>query len=148
MKKKHNPCEICSFRNPRATATALIIRNKKILLAKRLHAPFKGVWDLPGGYMNEKETPEQTMRREIKEELGVSPTELRFLNFFPGFAYWKGEKFPILSLVFKVTLPQKTLTKSEENSALQWFSKKELPRKIAFDSNNVILQYAKRRGLI
>ena len=79
-------CEICAFRNPRATATALIVKNGKVLLAKRSEEPFKGWWDLIGGYMSEKEMPEQALQREIKEELGVNCAKMSFLDFFPGYA--------------------------------------------------------------
>lgn len=139
-------CEICAFRNPRATVTAVIIKNKKVLLVKRTEEPFKGWWDLIGGYMNEKEMPEDAMRRELKEEMGVDAA-LKFLNFFPGTASWKEKDFPILSIAYLAEPSSDSFTMNEEIGGVEWFAKDNLPP-IAFDSNNVIINYVKERGLI
>jgi 8-oxo-dGTP diphosphatase len=53
-------------------AAAVIRREGKILVARR--APGKkhaGLWEFPGGKLEEGETPEQGLAREIREELGV-----------------------------------------------------------------------------
>ena len=62
-------CLLCSFENPKLTATAVIIRDGKMLVAKRNEEPFKGEWDFVGGYVQKNETPEEALRREIREEL-------------------------------------------------------------------------------
>lgn len=53
--------------------TAAIIRKgSKILIAKR--APNKhlsGYWEFPGGKIEECETPQECLRRELREELGI-----------------------------------------------------------------------------
>ncbi|MDP1719308.1 MAG: NUDIX domain-containing protein [bacterium] len=141
------PCEICAFRNPRATATALIVKGKKVLLAKRSEEPFKGWWDLIGGYMSEKETPEETLKREIKEELSVDCAKMDLLGFFPGYAEWKGQENPILSIAYLVELASEDFKINNELSELRWFSVEDLPE-VAFDSNIKIINYAKARRLI
>ena len=139
-------CEVCAFRNPRATVTAVIVENKKLLLAKRAEEPFKGWWDLIGGYMNEDETPEEALKREIKEELNID-VSCSFIGHFHGYASWKGEEFPILSLAYLVELNKSAGTHNEEIVELGWFKKEELPA-IAFDSNEKIVDYVKTRGII
>ena len=67
-------------------AAGILLRNKKILLGKR-RADLKfypGAWDIIGGHVEHNETPEQTLSRELREEIGVSPTHLNpidILNF-------------------------------------------------------------------
>ena len=49
---------------------AAIIKDKdKILATKRSYGEFKGGWEFPGGKIEEGETPEQALKREIREEL-------------------------------------------------------------------------------
>jgi|FLOH01.1.fsa_nt_gi 8-oxo-dGTP diphosphatase len=52
-----------------------IYKEEKILL---LHRIDKNHWELPGGKIKEGETPEQTTKREAKEEIGC---EIEILNF-------------------------------------------------------------------
>ncbi len=48
----------------------------QLLLGKRAanRAFYPGVWDVPGGYCEPGETAEQTLVRELEEEIGVTPT--------------------------------------------------------------------------
>lgn len=50
------------------TASALIINDGKVLL---LHHKKLGVWLYPGGHVEKNETPEQAVKREVKEETGL-----------------------------------------------------------------------------
>lgn len=52
---------------------AAVIKDKdKIFTSQRAYGEFKGQWEFPGGKIEEGETKEQALIREIKEELDVS----------------------------------------------------------------------------
>jgi 8-oxo-dGTP diphosphatase len=56
-------------------ACALIDVNKRVLIAKRPEGkPMAGLWEFPGGKVEEGETPEDTVIRELYEELGIRVT--------------------------------------------------------------------------
>ena len=64
----------------------------KILIAQRnLQKNFGGMWEFPGGKQEAKESPEQALIRELKEELSI---EVEVLRSFPPYDY-KDEKIKI-----------------------------------------------------
>lgn len=58
----------------KARSAVLIAKDDKILLIERIKAPEPLYYVLPGGGVEEGETPEQAAIREMKEELGVDIT--------------------------------------------------------------------------
>lgn len=48
---------------------AIIKDDKKIFATQRGYGEFKGGWEFPGGKIEEGETPQEALVREIKEEL-------------------------------------------------------------------------------
>lgn len=56
----------------------VLVENGMILLIRRAYDPFKGEWALPGGRIEDDETAEQCLKREMKEEtnLDVEPVKL------------------------------------------------------------------------
>lgn len=83
----------------------LIDGENRILLQKRANTKYaEGWWSLPGGHVEEGESIENAVRREIREELGVEAIDCRFLltlarkpereqryiNFFFAISSWTG----------------------------------------------------------
>ena len=58
----------------------LIIEEDKILLIKKVTGPYDGKLDLPGGSIKFLEKPEDTLKREIKEETGLKITKFNLLD--------------------------------------------------------------------
>ncbi len=57
--------------NRRIVTDCVIIKDGKILLIKRGHEPFKGMWAIPGGRLEDDETVGECCLQEAKEEIGV-----------------------------------------------------------------------------
>lgn len=69
--------------NIQLTADIIIeFENGDILLAKRKHEPYIGVWGLPGGKMEGNETIEETAIREAKEETGLDIELVQLLGVY------------------------------------------------------------------
>ena len=58
---------------------ALIKKNNRIFVAQRDYGEFKGLYEFPGGKIEEGETPKEAIIREIKEELETTIKVERFL---------------------------------------------------------------------
>lgn len=138
-------CQMCSFRNPKGTSTAIIIKDNKLLLLKRSEEPFLDHWDLPGGFMQEKETPEESLRREMKEELGIENLKATFIKSIPGYSPWGEEDNPIVSNFFLVET-QDEITINEESKEYAFVDLKSVNQKeIAFDSNQNMVSWVKEQ---
>jgi ADP-ribose pyrophosphatase YjhB (NUDIX family) len=96
-------CKKCSFIyfHNIATAVAVILEyDKKILLSKRGEEPGKGKLDLPGGFVDPKESAEDAVKREIREELKIEIGDLQYLGSFPNIYEYKDVAYNVCDLFF------------------------------------------------
>ena len=59
--------------------------------------PFPNHWDFFGGHLEEGESPEQALVREVKEEIGI---ELRQWNFFRLYNCTRGDVYPNTKYIY------------------------------------------------
>ena len=66
----------------RECVAALIVQQQTILLGLRSaeRAFYPDVWDVFGGHVEQHESCEQALQRELYEELGIRPTRWRYLT--------------------------------------------------------------------
>jgi ADP-ribose pyrophosphatase YjhB (NUDIX family) len=76
-------CRACGFvawANPVPGAQALLEEDGRVLLGRRGHDPSSGLWDIPGGFLEEDEHPLDALRREFREETGLVVEPVEFLG--------------------------------------------------------------------
>lgn len=69
---------------------AILIKDNKIFIAQRADDdPLAGLWEFPGGKVEEGESPQQSLAREMQEEFCI---DVEVVEFFASslFAYEKG----------------------------------------------------------
>lgn len=147
-------CEACGrpfFMNVAAAVAALISdREGALLVTVRKHDPAAGMLDLPGGFMDPRETVEEALRREIKEEVGINPGRLTYLCSMPNEYAYKGVRYATADLFFTAMVKTRPeLTLSNEIAAADWVARDQLdPSRFGMGSiRNLIQQELERDRL-
>jgi 8-oxo-dGTP diphosphatase len=74
------------YPRPALTVDAVVFRKShgllEVLLIRRKHNPFKGMWALPGGFIDMEETVEEAVVRELEEETHLKVEGLQQLHTF------------------------------------------------------------------
>jgi len=73
-------CNSIHYENPKPTATLICIFKNQLLLVKRAKEPGKGMWGLPGGFIEMEETPEEGALRELLEETNLKGKNPKILG--------------------------------------------------------------------
>ncbi len=107
---------------------ASIHKEGKYLLTKRADgndARFLGKWQQPGGGMEFGETPEETLRREMREEVGIEITNIRLLPqiFTEVRDSWHGV---FMIFVCEMQNPDAPVIINNEASDYGWFTLEEI----------------------
>lgn len=111
----------------RHTAKALILRDGKVLMVKASRGYTKGSFNLPGGFINFGETPEESLAREVKEETGLHVRVGKLLSlstatFLPAGHY-------VLSFIYLASVRGGRLHPDPtEIAEVQWLSLREAVR--------------------
>lgn len=115
-----------------SAALGLAINDKGQYLLTQRNQPqdpqVHNLWQIPGGGMEFGESPEQTLAREMQEELGVS---VRILHPLPiaktALWYLDDRDLHITLLCYLVSIGDQTPTLNDpETGAYKWYSIKEM----------------------
>ncbi|PFE06241.1 NUDIX domain-containing protein [Bacillus cereus] len=130
--------------HPRVGVGAFILNGQgELLLVQRKKAPEQGHWSLPGGKVEWMETAEDTVIREIEEEVGLE-IELTSLlcvtnHILPDEeAHWVCPTY-----IAKV---KNGIAENREQHAISeigWFSLERLPKRLTLTLQNALKEYEK-----
>lgn len=102
-------------------AAAIIRKDNQIFATRRGYGTFRGGWEFPGGKIEEGETPQEALVREIREELN---TEVRVGELVDTVEYDYPE-FHLSMDCFWCEIVQGDL-ELREHEAARWLTKEEL----------------------
>lgn len=109
-----------------------------VLLIQRKYAPLKNAWALPGGFVLEKESLEEAVKRELKEETGIEVNYMEQLYTFGEPDRDPRARTISVSYVALVKSSKyQELKASTDAENAQWYHFEELPP-LAFDHKKII----------
>ena len=140
-------CEACGHRHffGPVSAVAGIITDAagRILVLIRNRDPGRGLFGIPGGFCDPGETAEQSLAREIREEVGLEATAMKYLGSFPNEYVYRGAILPVTDLFFtaEVSSTQGICLQQEEICDYQFCAPQDLQlEQFAFQSNRRALE--------
>jgi len=123
----------------RSGASIIFVNDKKqILLFLRDDIPglpYRNMWDVPGGHVEEDETPEECIIREMKEEMDINLKDFQLFceKEFDDrieYTYWKKVNLNIAEIDLM------------EGQYLKWFTQQEAAdTKLAYGFNEIVKEF-------
>ncbi len=128
-------CDVIHYQNPKVVVGVLPYWEDKVLLCSRAIEPRKGYWNVPGGYLENKETLAEGASREAWEEAQITLENLKLHSVY---------SIPHISQIymhFISPMPDLTFSPGIESLEVRLFREDEIPwDQIAFSSSKFTLK--------
>lgn len=139
-------CAACGYEvwaNSVPGSQALVERDGKVLLGRRRFDPSAGLWDIPGGFVEESEHPLDALHRELREETGL---EIEPAEFLGAWMQDYGQR-NVLCLTWLARPAGGEERAGDDLVELRWFGPEELPApaELAFETFVEILSLWRSR---
>jgi 8-oxo-dGTP diphosphatase len=137
------------YPRPSVTADCVVVTREerpRVLLIRRKHDPFAGMWAIPGGFIDLDETLEASARRELAEETGIVLGKDERLEQL--YTFGEPDRDPrdrTISVAFVVLVDAARLKpRAGDDAADAGWHLLDQPPPLAFDHGQ-ILEHARRR---
>jgi len=125
--------------NIKVTVDAVVFthNHQEVLLIQRKNDPFRGQWALPGGFVEDDESLETAVARELEEEAGVATREFQQVHTFG--APERDPRGRAISVAYFAVVRKENVEPqaATDAQAVRWFSLADLPD-LAFDHAQIL----------
>ena len=138
-------CDYVLFHNVAGAVAVIIKHQDEILFTRRNQEPKKGKLDLAGGFVDPKESAEETCVRELFEEMKIKVdlSQLKYLASLPITYEYKNILYNTIDLFYEYEMSEKVGFELElsEISETIWIKKDQINLEdIAFDSQKLFFE--------
>lgn len=123
------------YPKPDLTADCVVFHVDEVLLIRRSKDPYKGLWALPGGYINKGEKPILAAARELLEETGQKAPHLRLVG-----VYGEEGRDPrgwVVSTAFMCFALTRDIQAGDDAAEAAWVPLNQVGQ-LAFDHNQIL----------
>lgn len=121
-------CGLVHYASATPAASALVVdEDGRLLLARRAFEPDAGLWDTPGGFVEEGEHPLDALHRELREETGLAIEVGDFVGLYLDVYGDRADAPSVLNLVWEARAVSGDERPADDVSELRWFARDELP---------------------
>ena len=129
-------CEMIHYQNPRVVVCCIAEWQQKILLCRRAIQPRYGLWTVPGGFLENKETTSQAAVRETWEEANAK------IELGPVFALLNVPHISQVHVFYRAQLQSATYSSGNESLDVALFDEEKIPwDNMAFRTTAIALKY-------
>lgn len=133
-------CKATYYHNAKPCAGAFVIQDGKVMLVRRGIEPYKDYWDIPGGFLDPDEHPEEGAVREVREETGLLVRTTDLQGIFID-TYGEDASEYTINIYYRAEVVEGEAEPQTDAVDIGWFGPDELPKKIAFDHARVALEH-------
>ena len=132
-------CGMEIFKDSSPTASALILKENKVLLSTRAIEPRKGEYDLVGGFLEPGEHPDAGVIREVKEETGLTIALIDLIGVYIGNYEHQGRKTKTINFYYAAEVLEGKERPDDDVETLEWLEINNLPKKTAFKHQSQVI---------
>ncbi len=148
MAERHD-YDVTKYERPSVTVDTVIFTLRQgelqVLLVRRKHWPYEGMWAIPGGFINMDESLEDAARRELAEETGVDDPDIYLEQLYTFGDPDRDPRTRVITVAYFALIASDRirLRAGSDAADTRWFPAYH-PPPLAFDHAD-ILAYALRR---
>lgn len=134
-------CGWVHYFGPQVAAVAIVTRadDDKFLLVQRGEDPGKGLWGLPGGFVEMGETVQQALEREILEETGYTIEVHKLVGVWSFFN--EPKKIAGVAVIYQTRVTGGELQIASDSTNAEWVTyERALEYPLAFETHRAALQ--------
>jgi ADP-ribose pyrophosphatase YjhB (NUDIX family) len=122
-------CGAVHYRNAKPCAGALVVRDGQVLLGRRAIDPGRGMWDIPGGFLEPWEHPADGAAREVAEETGL---RVKLASLLAVVMDTYHDEYYTLNVYYLAEVLGGEMHAADDLAELRWFTPVTLPGEYAF----------------